>query len=89
MSETLGLSKFQIYWRNLKLNNPGEYEARLSRNRNRIKARRHAIYADNDLHEALKEKNRNYYHRVVSEKRKNLRQNQKDLETRKTDTVNE
>ena len=59
MSEQL--SKFQIYWRDLKQNHPDVYEARLKRNSDRIRARRHAIYKNKEKHEAFKAKNRIYY----------------------------
>ena len=55
------LSKFQIYWRDLKENRPEEYAARLKRNSDRIRKKRHAIYADKEKHEAFKAKNREYY----------------------------
>ena len=55
------LSAFQIYWRDLKENHPDEYEARLQRNADRIRKKRHAIYADKEKHEAFKAKNREYY----------------------------
>ena len=59
MSEQL--SKFQIYWRDLKQNHPDVYEARLKRNSDRIRAKRHQIYKDPKKHEAFKAKNRIYY----------------------------
>ena len=55
------LSAFQIYWRDLKENHHEEYEKRLQRNADRIRKKRHAIYADKEKHEAFKAKNRAYY----------------------------
>ena len=76
------LSKYQLYWSALKQNDPERYEARLEQNRTRIKRRRHAIYADKEKHIALKKKNREYYARVVSARRKAKRaaQRKQDLE---------
>ena len=55
------LSKFQIYWRDLKENHPKKYEERLKRNSDRIRAKRHKIYKDPKKHEEFKAKNRIYY----------------------------
>ena len=55
------LSKFQLYWKDLKENRPEEYAARLKRNSDRIRKKRHAIYADKEKHEEFKAKNRAYY----------------------------
>ena len=55
------LSPFQLYWADLKENHPEEYEARLQRNAERIRKKRHAIYKDPKKHEAFKAKNRQYY----------------------------
>ena len=54
-------SKFQIYWKNLKEKEPEKYQARLKKNADRIRKKRHAIYADKEKHKKFKEKNRAYY----------------------------
>ena len=61
MVEEKKLSKFQLYWKDLKENRPEEYAARLKRNSDRIRKKRHAIYADKEKHEEFKAKNRAYY----------------------------
>lgn len=55
------LSKFQLYWRDLKENHPETYEKRLQKNAERIRKKRHAIYKNKELHEKFKAKNRAYY----------------------------
>ena len=61
MTEEKKLSKFQLYWKDLKENRPEEYAARLKRNSDRIRKKRHLIYKDPKKHEEFKKKNRAYY----------------------------
>ena len=56
-------SAFQRYWRNLQETNPAEYEARLERNRERIRKMRSEIYADPERHKMYLERERERYRR--------------------------
>ena len=54
-------SAFQLYWSRLKSDNREKYEQKLTQNRDRVKAIRSRIYADKELHEAHKLKQRERY----------------------------
>jgi hypothetical protein len=54
-------SAFIVYWNRLKEENPEVYQQKLKRNRDRIQKRRAAIYADKELHETYKQKQREKY----------------------------
>ena len=55
------LTAFQIYWSKLKTDNREKYQSKLAQNRDRVKAIRKLIYADKELHEAHKRKQRERY----------------------------
>ena len=55
------MSSFQQYWERLKTERPEEYDRKLARNRERIRAMRKAIYNDPEKHKLYKEKQRLRY----------------------------
>ena len=64
------MTPFQVYWTNLKTNNPEEYKERLRINRERVRKLRAAIYEDPVRHAAYKQKMRARYKLRVAKKLK-------------------
>ena len=61
------MSNFQKYWQRLKSERPKEYDRKLERNRERIRAMRKSIYSDPEKHKLHKEKQRLRYAAKQSE----------------------